>query len=121
MLKRSKITIMNYKLWIYIGVTKQERKHKQEVELLLEINFADLPKATITDNIKDTLCYQGLCEQLEIFNSKSFSTVEYCGMKIYNVLHKIIAPNTYSLELKKKPPIKNLFGGIKFTINNFKI
>lgn len=115
---RSKIIVIDYKINLYIGVTKSERSNKQKVLLSIEIELKKLPQATNTDNINDTLCYHNLCTQLKVLNNLTFNTIEYLGMRVYKIIHQLVTPNHLKVEIKKLPIIDNLLGGVKFIIDS---
>ena len=114
----SVLKINDYELFIYLGVDKSERENKQRVLLSIEIYFTTLPKASITDNVKDTICYHSICSGLENFNDKTFSTIEALAHKIFIFLDNNTRSNCFKLQINKFPHIKNLKGGISFSIDN---
>ena len=114
----SVINIIDYKLHVYLGVNVKEKQLKQAILISVKIHLQMIPKAIVTDNINDTLCYHGVCNKLENFNNNSYTTVEYLCGQIYFSLHKIIKPNKLQLEIKKFPIINNLKGGVKFLLSN---
>lgn len=116
----SRLNIIDYELSIYIGVSAQEKKVQQKILVSVEIDFQNSPKAIITDNINDTLCYHNICNKLKSFNNKVFSTIEYLCNQIYELLNKMIKLDNFKLEVIKFPAIENLRGGVKFTISNNK-
>ena len=105
--RNSKLSIIDYELGVYIGVSEQEKKLIQKILISIEINFKNSPKAIITDSIYDTLCYHNICDKLKLSNDKVYSTIEYLCNELYNLLYKIIEPNNFQLEVKKFPVIKN--------------
>ena len=118
--RNSKLSIINYELGIYIGVSEQEKMLRQKILISIEINFKNSPKAIITDSIDDTLCYHNICNKLKLSDGKIYSTIEYLCNELYNLLYKIIEPNDFQLEVKKFPIIENLKDGVRFTLSNYK-
>ena len=118
--RNSKLSVIDYELGVYIGVSEQEKKLRQKILISIKIDFKNSPKATITDSIDDTLCYHNICNKLELSNYKVYSTIEYLCNELYNLLYKIIEPNDFQLEVKKFPIIENLKDGVRFTLSNYK-
>ncbi len=114
----SQLNIIDYELSVHIGISAQEREMKQKVFVSIMINFKSLPRATITDNVNDTLCYHNICYKLKLLNDKVFSTIEYLCHQVYNLLYEIIEPNYFQFEVRKFPVIENLKGGVKFILAN---
>ena len=110
--------INKYELFIYCGVDEYERKKKQKILLSVEIYFSILPKASMTDNVKDTICYHDVCSRLKEFNSKTFKTIEALTYKIFTFLRSIYQPHHLRLQVDKFPNIKNLKGSVSFSIGN---
>ena len=119
--KNSILKISNYELLVHLGVSKNEKEKKQKVLLSIEVYFATLPKASITDNIKDTICYNGICDGLEDFNGKTFNTIEGFAHKVFTFLNNISKPNHLKLQVDKFPDIKNLKGSVSFSIDSLEL
>lgn len=111
--------INEYELFIYCGVNENERKSKQRILLSVEIYFPNFPKASITDNINDTICYHNLCNKLEGFNGKTFKTIEALTYKIFAFLRDIYEPHHLRLQVDKFPNIKNLKGSASFSVLSY--
>ena len=118
--RNSKLSVIDYELGVYIGVSEQEKKLRQKILISIKIDFKNSPKAIITDSIDDTLCYHNICNKLKLSNDKVYSTIEYLCNELYNLLYKIIEPNDFQLEVKKFPVIENLKGGVRFTLSYYK-
>ena len=116
---KSKLIITDYELDVFIGITEKEREQKQKIKLTIEIYFKDIPNATNSDNIKDTICYHNLCNTLKQFNNNVYSTIEFITQQMFKLLNNIIYPNNLRLKVKKFPVIENLKGDIEFIIENF--
>ncbi|MSO13416.1 dihydroneopterin aldolase [Rickettsiales endosymbiont of Trichoplax sp. H2] len=115
---KTKIIISKYELEVFIGISQEERTHKQKIILIIEIFFTEVPQAINSDNIKDTICYYNLCNKLKQFNNKVYCTIEFLAQQIFELLNNIIYPNSLRLEVKKFPMIENLKGDISFVIEN---
>ena len=116
--ENSQLSIIDYELSVHIGISAKERELKQKILVSIMINFKNFPRATITDNVNDTLCYHNICDKLKLLNDKVFSTIEYLCQQVYNLLYEIIEPNYFQLEVRKFPVIENLKGSVKFILAN---
>ncbi len=102
---------------VYIGVTSEERKEKQQVEINIKIDFITIPLGCESDKIKDTFCYENIVNIIRtLCNDQEFHLIEHLG----SIIHKTIKSNLPSCELTvklcKKPKIENLEGNCCFTI-----
>lgn len=109
------ITLRQLKLQIYLGWSAQERLKKQPILLDIQLKFRNVPKACHTDNLADTVCYATLVEKIQQITQQRFRLLEHLAHEIYQIIQKNIKKQTtISLKLTKKPPIKNLTGGVTF-------
>ena len=113
------LKINEYELFVYCGVNEGERKRKQRVLLSVEIYFPIIPKASITDNINDTICYHNVCDKLKEFDGKTFNTIEALTYKIFTFLRGIYQLHHLRLQVDKFPNIDNLKGSVSFVIIYF--
>ena len=116
---KTKIIISKYELEVFIGISQEERTHKQKIILTIEIFFTEMPQAMNSDNIKDTICYYNLCNELKQFNDKLYCTIEFLAQQIFELLNNMVYPNSLRLEVKKFPIIENLKGDVGFVIENY--
>lgn len=114
----STLTIHDYELFINIGVGESEREKKQRILFSIDIAFQDVPKASVTDDIEDTICYHKVCDQLRDFNDRSFKTLEALAQENFTFIQNIFQPSNVKLKITKFPDIANLRGSISFTLYN---
>ncbi len=111
------LTIEDFSCECRLGCTVAEREFPQEVRASVEIAFAQTPKACLTDELKDTICYAEICESIRrTARSREFATVENLAQVVFETV-KI--PHPWRLTLHKvKPPVDGLLGGVKFRLGN---
>jgi FolB domain-containing protein len=119
--RNSVLKIIDYELLVSLGVEEKERAKKQKILLSVDIYFKNLPKAATDDNIKNTICYDSLCNELKVFSNKSFSTIEAITHDIFVFIEGLYKPDYLKLHVNKFPKIENLRGGVSFTISNHKL
>jgi 7,8-dihydroneopterin aldolase/epimerase/oxygenase len=119
---KSRLTLKNLSLMVNLGATDKERDIPQIVILDLYINFKALPKACFTDQIADTVCYDGLIKKIKQFcDKKTFNLLEHLGLQLYDFIKNIISnfgdskQIAIGLHIKKNPPILGL-GSSTFSI-----
>lgn len=112
----SHLSIRNLELSINLGWRHKERQHEQSVLLDVDIYFAKPPKATQTDQLKDTLCYATLIEAIhENLGEKKYKLIEHLSYDIYHIIKKCLPiPAKIMIHLTKYPQIKGLPGGVCF-------
>ena len=104
-----------------LGWTLEERAHDQEVAVDLVLLFDSTPAAIHSDELRDTLCYGGLSEQIQaLCTSREFRLIEHLAHQIFEMI-KQKCPASSQLELsvtKLKAPVPGLRGGATFTLSN---
>jgi len=87
-----KIFLDEMKVETIVGIWDWERKVKQIVSIDIEM-AADIKKAALTDNIKDTLDYKAVAKDIRRFvEDSSFHLVETMAEKIAEIIiteHKV--------------------------------
>ena len=120
---QSSLQVVDYSLRVNLGITADERATPQEVRFSLDLSFATPPRACMTDNISDTVCYFALCQALkQLVDGREFSTIEGLAQQAFTrVLELLPGDVTLLLKLHKvKPPIKDLLGGTFFELRGRK-
>jgi dihydroneopterin aldolase len=87
----------------------------------LEFHFHDLPRATATDQLEDTICYGKVSELLiQMSSERTYSTVEKLGADGFRrVKDHVVYPHRLTLKIHKvRPPIQNLNDGVTFTVSD---
>lgn len=118
----SSLRIDELSLQVKLGVSEEERRASQEVRLSLEIRFHEMPAATESDSIADTICYARLCEALrKECTEKEFRLIEHMAATCVAATHKMLeGRGKLALRIRKvKPPIEGLLGGAAFSCGDF--
>lgn len=96
-------------LKVHLGWTEAERRLKQSVSVDIQIQFKNPPKACMTDELTDTICYDTLTKKIKDFiQKKSFRLIEYLAREIYLLVKENTHAANILVTLSKKPPVKNL-------------
>lgn len=88
----------------------------------MELRFLEIPNATVSDDIRDAICYGRISEALvKHIGEKEFHLVEKMAADFYKIVKGILEGRA-ELQLtvhKVRPPIKQLMGGVEYTIGDF--
>lgn len=117
-MKKQKLKISDYALWIHLGVSEQEQFKPQRVHLSIEIEYLEDLKSCTNDSIEDTTCYDTLTQSISDFlKTKKIKTIEYLAKVIYDFSKpQILQKNNLTIHiLKVHPPMPNILGGTHFT------
>ena len=102
---RAQLNLDQLELNLSLGWSEAERGQKQIILLDIMINFAEPPKACITDQLEDTYCYDTLIKQLvETIAPKSFKLIEHLAYEIYVFIKKFFSQAvSVNIIVTKKP------------------
>ena len=111
------LRVNDFRIEAHIGCGEEERSTPQTLSFNVEIVFFEIPLTCKSDKIEDTLCYQGICENIVATVKKSpVATIEYLTSEILKNL-KSLLPKKSTLKVstqKVSPPIAGLYGGATF-------
>ncbi len=110
------IQLRDIELNLHLGWPAAERLNRQPILVSIILRFDAAPKACITDNLEDTVCYDELIQALvKDTEAKEFKLIEHLAYDIYQ-LTKARLPNIGAIKIAvaKKPPIPQLTGGVTF-------
>lgn len=112
----SKLTLRNLELRVNLGWPDKERLQEQVVLLDIEIEFPETPKACITDNLADTLCYSTLTQHIRAnIAAKNFYLIEHLSYEIYQLIQSQLPDSAkMNVRITKHPNIDGLLGGVSF-------
>lgn len=101
---------------VRLGWSEKERQKKRRVLLNVTIHFKKAPRACLTDQLDDTLCYHQLSMLLqEKIGNRTFKLIEYLAQDVYSFIKKEVPKNTaVTVSVVKYPKIKGLKGGVCF-------
>lgn len=114
---QSSLLINGLELHLHLGWPDHEREEKQMVLVDIEIFFDEIPLACRTDQLKDTLCYSELIQQLQTqLSQKSFHLIEHLSYEIHRILGSLLTyPAEIIVRIRKYPHISGLSGGVQFS------
>lgn len=114
--------IRRLELQVNLGWRKKERNQEQAIELDLDIRFPKLPKACITDNLDDTICYAQLIEAIRnSIATKNFKLIEHLSAEIYTIAKAHLPKQSkLNVRLTKYPNIEGLNDGVCFSYGDEK-
>src|SRR5690606_20290554 len=105
-----------------LGCTAEERSVPQEIRVSVQFLFHNPPRGTISDDLRDTICYAKISEVIgEFISSKEYCLIEKLAADLHDVLKSVVEGRAeISLSvLKVRPPVENLLGGVDYRIGDF--
>ena len=114
--RASSLSIYNLELPLYLGWLENERLNKQTVVLDFNITFLSPPKACVTDQLDDTVCYSKLINKIrDHLTIKKFNLIEHVCHEVYQLIKSIIpTQSTVTVTITKQPNIPNFSGKVSF-------
>jgi FolB domain-containing protein len=112
------ISIEGLRVPTLIGVTEEERSAPQDVEIDLEL-YLDLSRAGISDDLADTVDYDGLVRDVaDLVRSSKASLMEHLAEDIATLISRNQLVERVTVKLRKSelslPGLKQ--GGVSVTI-----
>ncbi len=114
-----KLKIEPFRVWFHLGCEASERVHAQPVDISLIIKFHALPKACITDELKDTVDYSQFIEVArQLGKNMEFKVIEHLAYKLHEEFKKLIIIDSKLIIKVHKlfPPIEGLTNGVTFIL-----
>lgn len=111
------LQIHGLELPVLLGWSEIERIDAQIILLDIKIKFLTPPAACQTDELADTICYDGLIEKIKQYLKKrTYRLVEYLAKDIFTLIKTNIASlESLTICITKHPKISGLNGNICFT------
>ena len=106
-----KLKLSDIALEVYLGVYDFEQQQMQKVMLDLSITYHKAPKACISDDLKETICYANINEILvKTALKKRYQLIEHLAQSLLDALKAALIAYQVDiyLELYKKPPLENV-------------
>lgn len=116
---KSSLFINGLEMELFLGWPNEERMRRQIVSLDIEIQYPATPKACVSDDLQDTVCYRELIENLRAnIGRKKYHLIEHVTQAAYDILKKQL-PTTcqMSVSLTKHPQIQGL-GSVTFHVQD---
>lgn len=123
---QSILEILAFHTRVHLGASDEERAFPQEVAFDIRIGFGEVPAATRTDRLEDTLCYSSLCDIVaKTAKSHPFRMIEALAREVHDSLRREIQtdPRYRAIALqvavhKLHAPVEGLRGGARFVYGN---
>jgi dihydroneopterin aldolase len=112
----SRLFIRGLELKVHLGWPDNERQEPQVVHLDVDIWFKGPPKACITDNLDDTICYSTLVDEIRNdISTKKFHLIEYLSREIHQFIKSRLSDQSrVTVRITKHTQIQGLTGGVCF-------
>ena len=97
-------TGLDFVLELFLGVTEEERKKLQHVEVSFEFRNQKSIRCKFDDNASDYVCYQKIVEQIyHRFNQKEVKLLEYLCVQIHSLIKEQVSQDILiNVFVKKK-------------------
>ena len=117
--KYHSLFIEDLKVMAHVGCDPSERNRLQDIRVDLEFRFKK-PKAHLTDNLNDTVCYSDVCDAVKnVCEAKEFRLIEALAYELSLAVKKITKV-PFSIKVRKlAPPVEDLYGGSHYRISDF--
>ena len=118
---QSRLTWSDLETDVSLGWTKDERATKQKIRLHGAVGFPRPPRATKTDELGDTVCYDVLTRAaLDVTEGEEFKLIEHLAARVHDALETKL-PDGASIWIKIEKldvPISELKGSATFSIGD---
>jgi dihydroneopterin aldolase len=96
------IRIAELEIWAVVGVSDQEREHRQRLLITLDLRVKDIGPAAYNDNVKMTVDYAAVAHRVHtVAELRPRHLIETLAEEIANDLLKVFAIVELRLEIKK--------------------
>jgi dihydroneopterin aldolase len=96
------IRIADLEIWSVIGVPEEEREHRQRLLVTLELRVKDIGPAAYNDNVKMTVDYAAVAEQVKLTAElRPRHLIETLGEEIVTDILKTFPVLGVKLEIRK--------------------
>lgn len=116
-----RLDIADFRVWVSIGVSEQERHYPQPVLVSLSLFFKEEPKACSTDKVSDSVCYAELVSLIEeVATNNPCALIERLAKVLLEKIEKALAGQVSRIDLrvsKERPPIPDLLIPVSFSIS----
>ena len=114
------LLISDLRCWVHLGCGDEEKFHPQMVKIDLEFFFKYPPKAMLTDDLNDTVCYLKSARSIQdLCSKKRFNLIEHLACDIHNTISGMLGDASSmvsSLKVsvcKASPPVPGVHGGVQ--------
>ena len=122
---KSKLNIRDLRSNVILGVRTKERSESQEISINFSIDYYNLPKGCVDDNVKHTMCYDQLCSLVvAVSKSKPYKLIEHMSFAIMHSIKELFRNSKSGISyseiqvevIKLSAPIPSLKGGASFIL-----
>jgi dihydroneopterin aldolase len=112
----SGIVLRGLEFLVFLGWPDEERAQQQKVVVDFNLQYKQPPHGCVSDDLKDTYCYDTLTASLlEKISQKPYRLLEHLTHEVYQHIKSFVGQDTkVSVRVQKFPPIANLKGGAFF-------
>lgn len=114
---KASVALNNLRIRAHIGVTDKEQNELQDIDVSFRIYFPGIPKACLSDDINDTICYHQMSEIIRKYCAENrVRLLEYLCYQLHTKIKESIEiPAAVWVKVDKcNPPIKNFSGNTSF-------
>lgn len=107
-------------LTVHCGVSPQERQLPQKIQLDYKIFFDEIPQACVTDELKETICYDQITQILTALAvKKEYKLLEHLAHSLFQELLRATEQKVgaWLKVTKLHPPIAQPNDGVSFEIS----
>lgn len=114
------LSINQLSLAVSLGWPDHERLEKQTISMNFTVQFATPPLACETDQLKDTVCYSVLIDDLRSrIEKKTYHLIEHLGQEAYQHIKRHLPKDALvKVSVLKHPAIDGLMGGVMLTFGD---
>ncbi|SPN73872.1 D-erythro-7,8-dihydroneopterin triphosphate 2'-epimerase,dihydroneopterin aldolase,Dihydroneopterin aldolase [Chlamydia serpentis] len=120
-IERYQLVISNFRVWLFLGCSLEERHFKQPVLISVTLSCGLMPPACVSDQLADACCYVELTSLLEeVATAKAYTLIEHLAKELLDSLVISFGDKISKIDLevaKERPPVPNLLNPIKFKIS----
>ncbi len=116
----TKLNIHKIEFPVTLGWSEDERREKQNIFVDFEIVFSTQPKASESDQLNDTYCYQEFSVFLyDKISKKEYRLIEHLSHDIYKNTKVFFQKASFvSVSVTKKPKLIFKNEGVSFTFGD---
>ena len=96
-------TGLKFNLDIFLGVTPEERRKLQIVNIIFELKKNIKQECLLNDNAKDYICYQLLTQEVhQVLNNTEIRLLEYLCYQVYSIIKAQVDNTLVNVVVKKE-------------------
>ncbi|MBQ8498891.1 dihydroneopterin aldolase [Chlamydia sp.] len=116
-----RLDIADFRVWVSLGVSEQERHYEQPVLVSLSLFFKKEPKACSTDQLSDSVCYASLASLIEkTVTNNPCALIERLAKVLLEKIEEALVDQVCRIDVrvsKERPPVPDLLSPVSFSIS----